>query len=62
MASEQHTKMTDAQELINKGRTEKEIETVLGLVEIGLSLEQIAVALKISVERVKEIVERHRGE
>ena len=60
MASEQHTKMADAQELINKGRTEKEIEAVLGLVEIGLSLEQIAVALKISVERVKEIVERDR--
>ncbi|WP_373552334.1 Rpn family recombination-promoting nuclease/putative transposase [Haliscomenobacter sp.] len=62
MASEQHTKMADAQELINKGRTEKEIEAVLGLVEIGLSLEQIAVALKISVERVKEIVERHMRE
>lgn len=60
MASEQHTKMADAQELIDKGRTEKEIEAVLGLVEIGLSWEQIAVALKISVERVKEIVERHR--
>ena len=62
MASEQHTKMADAQELINKGRTEKEIEAVLGLVEIGLSLEQIAVALKISVVRVKEIVEKHMGE
>lgn len=62
IASKQHTKMADAQELINKGRTEKEIEAVIGLIEIGLSVEQISVALKISVERVREIVKRHREE
>lgn len=60
IASEQHTKMADAQDLINKGRAEKEVEAVVGLIEIGLSTEQIAVALKISVERVREIVEKHR--
>ena len=57
IASEQHTKMADAQDLIKKGREEMEIEAVIGLVEIGLTHDKIAIALKITVERVAEIVE-----
>jgi len=59
VASEQHTKMADAQELINKGREEKEIEAVVGLFEIGLAQDRIAAALKISAEKVSQIVENH---
>lgn len=51
IASDQHTKMADAQDLINqginKGKEEKEVEAVLGLIDIGL-------ALKITIERVRE--------
>ncbi len=51
IASDQHTKMADAQDLINQGinkdKEEKEVEAVLGLIDIGL-------ALKITIERVRE--------
>lgn len=57
IASEQHTKMADARELINKGREEEKIEAVIGLNRIGLEEEKIAAALKISVERVLQIIE-----
>ena len=57
IASEQHTKMADAQDLVKKGREEMEIEAVIGLVEVGLAHDKIATALKITVERVAEIVE-----
>jgi predicted transposase/invertase (TIGR01784 family) len=56
IASDQHTKMADAQDLIKKGREEKEIEAVIGLVEIGLAQEKIALALKLTVERVAAII------
>jgi predicted transposase/invertase (TIGR01784 family) len=56
IASEQHTKMADAQDLIKKGREEKEIQAVIGLVEVGLAQDKIAVALKMSIERMAEIV------
>ena len=59
VASEQHTKMADAQELINKGREEKEIEAVVGLFEIGLTQDKIATALKISAEKVSKIIDNH---
>jgi predicted transposase/invertase (TIGR01784 family) len=61
IASEQHTKMADAQDLINKGRDEKETEAVIGLFEIGLVEDKIAIALKISLSRVSQIIENHRN-
>jgi predicted transposase/invertase (TIGR01784 family) len=56
VASEQHTKMADAQDLIKKGREEKEAEAVVGLHKIGLASNKIALALNISIERVAEIL------
>ena len=54
----------------NKGRQEaeakaqkeaekKEIETILGFHEIGVSIENIAKALKITEEKVRKIIEQH---
>ena len=57
IASEQHTKMADAQDLIKKGEENKEIEAVLGLIRIGLAKEKIAEALAISIEKVNQIIE-----
>ncbi len=56
VASEQHTKMADAQDLINKGREEEKIAAVIGFYEIGVSEDKIAAALKISMERVSQII------
>jgi predicted transposase/invertase (TIGR01784 family) len=60
IASEAHTKMADDEELIKKGENKKEIEAVLGFHEIGISVENIAKALKITEEKVREIIEKHR--
>jgi predicted transposase/invertase (TIGR01784 family) len=57
IASEQHTKMADAQDLIKKGEENKEIEAVLGFNRIGIEREKIAEALAISVEKVNQIIE-----
>jgi predicted transposase/invertase (TIGR01784 family) len=61
IASEQHTIMADAQELIKKGRDEKETEAVIGLFEIGLAELKIAIALKISLDKVSQIIENYRN-
>jgi predicted transposase/invertase (TIGR01784 family) len=57
IASDQHTKMADAQDLIKKGKEEKEIEAVLGFNRIGIEREKIAEALAISIEKVNQIIE-----
>ena len=57
IASEQHTKMADAQDLINKGKEEERIETVLRLFKKGKSNEEISDLLDLGVEQVRRIVE-----
>ncbi len=44
---------------IEQGENKKEIEAVLGFLENGVSIEIIAKALKISTERVIQIIENH---
>ena len=60
IASEQHTKMADAQDLINqgisKGEENKEIKAVLGLYENQVPVSIIAKSLKITEERVLKII------
>jgi len=57
IASEQHTKMADAQDLIKKGEEKKEIEAVVGLYENGVPIPIIAKSLKITEEMVIQLVE-----
>ena len=61
IASDQHTKMADAQDLINKGREEEKSEAVIGFYEIGISPENIAIALKTTLEKVLQIIEYHKN-
>lgn len=68
-ASQHHTYRADWEDELKKatqeslekglrqGLQQKEIEAVLGMNEIGLSITQIAQALKISEERVREILQ-----
>ncbi len=57
VASEQHTKMADAQDLIKKGKEEERIETVLKLSQKGKPNEEISDLLDLAVEVVRQIVE-----
>ena len=57
IASEQHTKMADADDLIKKGREEVLIQAVIGFHKIGVSVEDIANALNLTVERVQGILD-----
>ena len=57
IASEQHTKMVDANQLIKEGEEKKEKEAVIGFHEIGVSTAKIAKALNISEEKVRQIIE-----
>ena len=61
IASDQHTKMADAQDLVNKGREEEKNEAVIGFYEIGVSPENIAIALKTTLEKVLQIIENDKN-
>jgi predicted transposase/invertase (TIGR01784 family) len=64
IASEQHTKMADAQDLINeamnKGREQHQVESILGFYDIGITAKNIAQALKLDIDKVLEIIEKHK--
>ena len=59
VASEQHTKMADARDLIKKGEGNKEIEAVIGFYENDVPIAVIAKSLKITKEQVLQIIENH---
>ncbi len=59
VASEQHTKMADAQDLINKGREEEKNAAIIGFYENGVPIPIIAKSLKITEEQVSQIVENY---
>ena len=69
IASEQHTKMVDAKQLIKegeekgmaKGMDKKEKEAVLGMDRNNIPISVIANALNISEERVKQIIEEEKS-
>jgi predicted transposase/invertase (TIGR01784 family) len=57
IASDQHTKMADAQDLIKKGAENKEIEIMLEMNKAGFSVSQIAKIVKKSEQEVNQIIE-----
>lgn len=57
LAGYRETEMSDAVDLINQGKEEKEIEAVIGFFENGISVPVIAKSLKITEERVIQIIE-----
>ena len=64
IASDQHTKMADAQELINqgvkKGEENKEIEMILEMNKEGFSVSQIARVTKKNEHEIAQIIESHK--
>lgn len=63
IASEQHTKMADAEDLINegvkKGEEKKEIEAILGMYKNNIPPSVIASSLNISEAKVQNILAKH---
>lgn len=59
IASDQHTKMADAQDLINKGREEEREAAVIGLHDNGIPVAIIAKSLKISEQKILEVIDNH---
>jgi hypothetical protein len=57
IASRNHTIEIEAKEIIKKAKDEKEIEAVIGFHEHGVSIEIISKSLKISIEKVAQIIE-----
>ncbi len=57
IASEQHTKMADAQDLIKKGMEESKVEVILEMNKEGYSVSQIAKIVKKSEQEVKQIID-----
>lgn len=66
IASEQHTQMVDAQQLIKKGikkgEEKKEKEAVLRLVKNGISVPIISASLNISEEKVRQIIAEDKAQ
>ena len=61
LASYQETEMADVQDLINQAKDEKVKEAIIGFHEIGVSPENIAKALKITVESVMQVIEKNKS-
>ena len=61
IASEQHTKMADAQDLINKGREEEREAAVIGMHDNGIPVPIIAKSLKMTEQSVVEAIENHKN-
>lgn len=59
VASRNHSIEIDAKEIIKKAKEEAEIESVIGLFENDVPIPIIAKSLKITEERVKQIIENH---
>jgi predicted transposase/invertase (TIGR01784 family) len=61
IASDQHTKMADAQDLIRKGEENKEIELILEMNKEGVNFSQIARITKKSEAEIAQIIENHKN-
>jgi len=57
IASDQHSKMADAQELINKGKEERDVEIVLRLHNKGKKPDEISDLTGLPLQRVNQIIE-----
>lgn len=60
IASDQHTKMADAQDLIKQGKEEERIEMVWRLLKKGKSNEEVSDLLDLPLEMATKIVDNQR--
>jgi predicted transposase/invertase (TIGR01784 family) len=60
LASYQETEMEDVKDLIKEARLEEKIEIVIELWKLNIPIENIAIATKLTVKQVEEIIENHK--
>jgi predicted transposase/invertase (TIGR01784 family) len=48
------------QKALQKGEDNKEADAIIGFHNIGISQEQISIALKITIEKVKQVIDNHK--
>ena len=61
IASRNHTIEIEAKEIIKKAKENWDVESIISFYEIGVSEDKIAKALKIPIEKVKQIIENHKS-
>lgn len=60
-ASDQHTKMADAQAFIDKGKVEKELEVIMEMHKENLPLRQIAKIIRKTEKEVQQIIDNQQN-
>jgi predicted transposase/invertase (TIGR01784 family) len=60
IASFQETEMEDVKDLLKEARLEEKIEIVIELWKLNIPIENIAIATKLTVKQVEEIIEKHK--
>jgi predicted transposase/invertase (TIGR01784 family) len=61
IASFQETEMEDVKDLLKEARLEEKIEIVIELWKLNIPIENIAIATKLTVKEVQEIIEKHKN-
>ena len=61
IASRNHTIEIEAKEIIKKAKENWDVESVIGLFEVEVSEKNISKALKIPIEKVRQIIENHKN-
>ncbi len=61
IASRNHTIEIEIKDVVKKARDERDKETIIGLFENGVPTNIIAKGLKMAMEEVKQIIEKHKN-
>jgi hypothetical protein len=61
IASRNHNIEIEARDIIKKAREDRDVEAVIGLWENDIPVNIIAKSLKITQEKIKEIIEKHKN-
>ena len=61
IASRNHTIEIEAKEIIKKAKENWDVESVIGFFEVDVSEKNISKALKIPIEKVRQIIENHKN-
>jgi predicted transposase/invertase (TIGR01784 family) len=60
IASFQETEMEDVKDLLKEARLEEKIEIVIELWKLNIPIENIAIATKLTLKEIEEIIEKHK--
>jgi predicted transposase/invertase (TIGR01784 family) len=61
IASRDHNIEIDTKDIIKKAKEEKEMDAVIGFFEVGVDEDKISIALKMPVEKVRQIIQTYKS-